>query len=325
MDEMDKNISIKILLNILSLEDSVQDFEIIRAQLIDAGYTIHISRVEIESEFTSSLRSNPYDIILADFKLPGFDAFGALQIRNEICPDVPFICVSGAIGEETAIKLLKSGANDYVIKDRLERLPFAIKHAIIEAKEKENRRMAEDQLRLSEERFRAIWDESFDGMRLMDKNGTIVMVNNAFCNQFGKTRDELEDQRIDVLYGSVDGKRILAETIEGFRTKTFSPHFEMQLTLWNDHIVWFEISNSIIKLGTGQQFLLSIFRDITERLSAEQTSKRAEEALRLSEMHYRLLVDGVCQALSIPTPKNTSEITELKILNEAIRKIKERQ
>jgi len=315
---MDENITIQPILNILSLEDSEQDFEIIREQLIAAGITLKISRVDKESDFVSLLRTNSYDIILADFKLPGFDAFGALQLRNEICPDVPFLCVSGAIGEERAIQLLESGANDYVIKDRLERLPFAIKNAIIEAKEKENRRIAEDQLRLSEERFRAIWDESFDGMRLMDKNGTIVMVNNAFCNQFGKTRDELEDHLLDVLYASGDGKRILATTIEGFRNKTFSPHFEMQLMLWNDRTVWFEISNSIIELGTGQQFLLSIFRDITDR-------KRAEEALQLSEMHYREFVEGVCKALSIPTPQNISEHIERTLLEEAIRKIKERR
>jgi len=315
---MDENITIQPILKILSLEDSEQDFEIIREQLIAAGITLKISRIDKESDFVSLLRTNSYDIILADFKLPGFDAFGALQLRNEICPDVPFLCVSGAIGEERAIQLLKSGANDYVIKDRLERLPFAIKNAIIEAKEKENRRIAEDQLRLSEERFRAIWDESFDGMRLMDKNGTIVMVNNAFCNQFGKTRDELEDHLLDVLYASGDGKRILATTIEGFRNKTFSPHFEMQLMLWNDRTVWFEISNSIIELGTGQQFLLSIFRDITDR-------KRAEEALQLSEMHYREFVEGVCEALSIPTPQNISEHIERTLLEEAIRKIKERR
>jgi PAS domain S-box-containing protein len=270
MDELNQNITIKTLLNILSLEDSVQDFDFIRKQLIDAGYALNISRVETENEYSSSLRSKPYDIILADFKLPGFDAFFALQLRNEICPAVPFICVSGAIGEERAIQLLKSGANDYVIKDRLERLPYAIKNAIIEAKEKENRRIAEEQLRLSEERFRAIWDGSFDGMRLMDKNGTIVLVNNAFCNQFGKTRDELEDQLLDVLYTPDEGKRILATTIEGFRNKTFSPHFEMQLTLWNDRTILFEISNSIIELGTGQQFMLSIFRDVTDRQRAEE-------------------------------------------------------
>lgn len=123
-------------LNVLALEDSARDFDLTKEQLIDAGYTLSIARVETEKEYTASLRTNPYDIILADFKLPGFDAFGALRVRNEICPETPFICVSGSIGEETAIELLKSGAVDYVIKDRPERLPFAIGRALDEAKEK---------------------------------------------------------------------------------------------------------------------------------------------------------------------------------------------
>ncbi len=122
-------------LAILALEDSTMDFELISELLIDAGYTFTMERVETETDFTTSLHIQAWDIILADFKLPGFDAFGALRIRNQICSDTPFICVSGSIGEETAIELLKSGAVDYVIKDRPERLPFAIKRALNEARE----------------------------------------------------------------------------------------------------------------------------------------------------------------------------------------------
>ena len=116
-------------LNVLSLEDSIPDFEMICHQLTNAGYDLKIFRVEKEKEFAALLKKNKYDIILADFNLPGFDAFGALRLCNQICPDVPFICVSGAIGEEKAVELLKLGAVDYVIKDRPERLPLAILRA----------------------------------------------------------------------------------------------------------------------------------------------------------------------------------------------------
>jgi two-component system, cell cycle sensor histidine kinase and response regulator CckA len=124
------------VLKVLVLEDCTRDFEIISEQLIDAGYRLTIERVETEASFAASLRDKSWDIVLADFNLPGFDAFGALRIRNEICPDTPFICVSGSIGEETAIELLKSGAVDYVIKDRPDRLPFAVGRALDEAREK---------------------------------------------------------------------------------------------------------------------------------------------------------------------------------------------
>ena len=122
----------KITLKVLYLEDSPRDIEIIRELLIDAGYDLSMDCTEKKKEFTSLLHRNKYDIILSDFKLPGFDAFGALELSTEICPDVPFICVSGSIGEETAIELIKQGAVDYILKDRLVRLPLAIKRALDE-------------------------------------------------------------------------------------------------------------------------------------------------------------------------------------------------
>ena len=137
----------KTELNVLSLEDSLRDFEIICERLLDEGFKMKISRVEKESDFVSALRNANWDIILADFRLPGFDAFAALRISREICPDVPFICLSGTIGEETAIDLIKSGAVDYVLKDRLARLPIAINRALQDASEKLARRKAEEELK----------------------------------------------------------------------------------------------------------------------------------------------------------------------------------
>ena len=131
------------VLNVLCLEDSPQDIEIMRELLTDAGYNLNMDCTAVEKEFVSLLRSHKYDLILADFKLPGFDGFAALRWSVEICPNVPFICISGTVGEETAVELLKKGAIDYVIKDRLNRLPSAIQRALDEAKEKEARKKAE--------------------------------------------------------------------------------------------------------------------------------------------------------------------------------------
>ena len=127
------------VLNVLCLEDSPRDAEIMRELLTDAGYDLNMDCTAAEKEFVSFLRSHKYDIILSDFKLPGFDGFTALRWSVEICPDVPFICISGTVGEETAVELLKKGAVDYILKDRLIRLPSAIQRALDEAKEKEAR------------------------------------------------------------------------------------------------------------------------------------------------------------------------------------------
>src|SRR5690606_3373529 len=128
---MEKKI-INTELKVLVLEDSLQDMELIRELLMVAGYILDLTHLENEAAYTIKLSEKCYDIILSDFSLPGFDAFGALEISKKICPDVPFICISGSIGEETAIDLLKLGAVDYVLKDRPERLPFAVKRALDE-------------------------------------------------------------------------------------------------------------------------------------------------------------------------------------------------
>lgn len=130
-------------LQVLSLEDSAMDYDIIREYLSDAAPRIKMMRVDKESEFIDMLRRNNYDVILADYNLPGFNALSALAHCLNICPDTPFICVSGAIGEETAIELLKQGAVDFVMKDKLERLPFAVNRALTEAREKRAHKRAD--------------------------------------------------------------------------------------------------------------------------------------------------------------------------------------
>ena len=169
-------------LNILSLEDNIRDYELMRLRLIDTGLKLNITRVDKESDFVSSLQNSKYDIILADFNLPGFDAFKALRLANEICPTVPYICVSGSIGEETAIELLKLGAVDYVIKDRPERLPSAIRRALDEKKEKETRLKAEKSLLQSEENFRHSISESPLGIRIVTIEGKTIYANKAFLD-----------------------------------------------------------------------------------------------------------------------------------------------
>lgn len=185
--------------NVLSLEDSDPDFEIISKQLIKAGYNLNISRAETENEFTSLIRNSKFDIILADYNLPQFNAFEALKICNLHCPEVPFICVSGSIGEIMAIELLKMGAVDYVIKDRLERLPFAIKRAMEEAKEKKARKLAEEELKKKEANYRTLTENIPDIISRIDRDLKHLYVNPAIekitgipsGDYIGKTNEDL--------------------------------------------------------------------------------------------------------------------------------------
>jgi signal transduction histidine kinase/ActR/RegA family two-component response regulator len=132
-------------LRILHIEDSPFDAEIIRERLSDAGYSFQIDWVSNQQEFTSYLETGVHDLVLADYQLPGFGASAALSLTQSLCPGIPFICVSGAIGEENAVELLKQGATDYVLKDRLDKLPMSMKRALDEVREHKARMLAEEE------------------------------------------------------------------------------------------------------------------------------------------------------------------------------------
>jgi PAS domain S-box-containing protein len=271
------------LLNILSLEDSVMDFELIHKQILRAGYTVNIARVDKESEFVAAIGGTKYDLILADFKLPGFDAFTALRLCKNICPDVPFICVSGMIGEETAAEIIKQGAVDYVLKDKLGRLPFAMERALNEAKEKKSRRQAEEALRESEQNYRTLADS---GQTLIWASGTDKRCNyfNRVWLEFtGRTLDqEIENgsilgvhpddlqQRMDVYLGSFD------------RREKFSIEYRL---LQHDGVYRWVEDNGSPRYSTTGAFLgyIGQCQDITIRKETEFIlQKKNEELLKLN-------------------------------------------
>ena len=121
-------------LRILHLEDDPHDAELIQAALEIEGIMPHVTRVETQAEFFASLEEGGFDIILADYTLPAFDGLSALKIAQAKCPDVPFIFISGTLGEEVAIEALKIGATDYLLKERLSRIMPSVQRALREAK-----------------------------------------------------------------------------------------------------------------------------------------------------------------------------------------------
>src|SRR5271166_3018165 len=137
-------------LRILSLEDDPKDADLIKDLLETEGIACDITRVENQADFLASLKQRGIDLILADYSLPSFDGISALRFAMKDCPDVPFIFVSGALGEEVAIEALKIGATDYVLKTRLSRLVPSVLRALREATDRAERKRAEESLRQSE-------------------------------------------------------------------------------------------------------------------------------------------------------------------------------
>jgi len=138
------------LLRILSLEDDPRDAELIQELLEAEGIACAVTRVDTHPAFQACLEGDRFDVILADYTLPSFDGLAALKLARSTCPDVPFIFVTGTLGEEVAIEALKIGATDYVLKTRLSRLAPSILRALREADEIAERKRAEEALRRNE-------------------------------------------------------------------------------------------------------------------------------------------------------------------------------
>ena len=141
-------------LRVVHLEDDIRDAELVKATLEAEGIHSEQRRVENEQEFLGALTQGNVDLILADYTLPSFDGLSALKIAQQHAPDVPFIFVSGTLGEDVAIEALKKGATDYVLKTRLVRLSPSIMRALADAREKAERKRAQEALRRSEKELR---------------------------------------------------------------------------------------------------------------------------------------------------------------------------
>jgi PAS domain S-box-containing protein len=137
-------------LQILLLEDDTSDAELVQELLEAEGFACKIARVQTHGEFVTALEHDEIDLILADYKLPSFDGAAALKLASSARPEVPFIFVSGTIGEELAIEALKMGATDYVLKTGLSRLAPSVRRAMREAEGRAERKKTEEALRRSE-------------------------------------------------------------------------------------------------------------------------------------------------------------------------------
>lgn len=166
---------------VLNLEDSRLDAELNQLTLEEEGIPCEFVRVDTKENFQAALDNERFDIILADFTLPSFNGVSALVMARKICPDIPFIFVTGTLGEEVAIDALKRGATDYLLKTRLARLAPAVKRALLEKAEKIARKKAEEDLRIKNQAI----ESSINGIAIFDRQGHISYVNPAFLNMWG--------------------------------------------------------------------------------------------------------------------------------------------
>ena len=192
----------KKILKILFCEDVATDAELEIRELARAGLHFKTMVVKSEEGFRKGILEFAPDVILSDYTLPsGFNGLRALEITQELRPDIPFIFVSGTIGEERAIESLKRGATDYVLKDHPDRLPQAVLRAVSESEEKRLLRETQEALRVSEERFSQFMKHLPGAAFILDEDGSYLYVNQTWERRFLKRPSNLLGRSLKEVWG----------------------------------------------------------------------------------------------------------------------------
>jgi diguanylate cyclase (GGDEF)-like protein/PAS domain S-box-containing protein len=274
-------------LRILLLEDNASDAELLEYKLRKGGLVFDALRVDTEPAFKQALNTFRPDIVLADYNLPSYSGLAALNYIQQACSDIPVIMVTGAVGEEMAVELLRVGARDYILKDKLTRLPSAVANVLREKEEVSARRESERRLREAESKFRMLFETANDGIFLQDADGFVD------CNQRGADMYGLAKEAI-IGHSPVefcpekqpDGRlsaNVAAEKVQAAMSGE-SQCFEWQALRADKTPFDVDINLNRIEFG-GSVYLQAVVRDITER-------KRTEQALRDSESRFRNLVEA---------------------------------
>ncbi len=277
-------------LHLLVIEDSEADFLLVQRSLRQHGVEADYQRVDGYPALTGALEAGGWDAILSDYNVPGMDFRTTLGlIRNE-APDLPVILVSGSIGEEVAMDLLRRGLSDFVLKDRPTRLAGALEHALETAEVRRAQRTTEAALRESEARFATIFQSSPLAIGLSRlRDGSMVEVNEAFLRLFGDTRETVIG-RTSLDLGHWRHAEDRARMMEIVQREGRVRNFEFQSPTRDGRVHDLLMSGEKILLG-GEAFLLGMLSDIT-------ALKEAERALKAGEARYRRLFESMSDAFA---------------------------
>lgn len=258
-------------LRILHLEDDPHDSELIQALLEGAGIGCEVVRVQTGAEFSSALVERQFDLIVSDFTLPAFDGLSALAFARERAADLPFLFVSGTIGEEIAIESLKGGATDYVLKQRLDRLVPAVRRALREAQERADRQRFEEKLREQA----ALLDQAHDAILVSDLEGRIKYWNAGAARLYGWSAAEVLGQEMEALLDR--GERIARQSRWRQVGERGGWEGEAQQITKDGKPVTVESRWTLLRTGDGDpRSLLVINNDITERKLIEAQFLRTQ-------------------------------------------------
>jgi PAS domain S-box-containing protein len=293
-------------IHFLHLEDNAVDAELVQAKLESAGIVCRITRVQTGEAFGDALRQGGYDVILADYRLPTYDGMSALRLARQLARDVPFIFVSGAMGEDAAIEGLTEGATDYVLKQKLMRLEPAVKRALRDAENRLERKRVEAEVAHLSHQMELILSCAGEGIFGTDEAGYVTFVNPAMARMVGWEISELLGRPAHDIWHHTrpDGRPCPTEECPmrtAFRNgRTHHSHDEL---FWRKDGTSFPAEYTSTPIMEGDRILgtVVVVKDITER-------KQAVETLRRSERRKTILNRIASIFLTVPDDEMYAEV-----------------
>jgi PAS domain S-box-containing protein len=256
-------------LRILSVEDDPKDTGLIQDLFETEGIVCEITRVDTQASMLDLLKKAGVDLILADYSLPSFDGISALKLAIQVCPDVPFIFVSGTLGEEVAIEALKLGATDYVLKTSLSRLVPSVQRALREATQKAERKRAAEALRQSETYLAEAQRLSHTGsFGWKPSTGEIIWSEETFrIFQYDRTTTPTAELVLQRVYP--EDAALVQQTIERATQDGGNFEHEYRLLMTDGSVKHVHVVAHALSESDGIEFVGAVM-DVTERKQAEQ-------------------------------------------------------
>lgn len=269
-------------LRVLIVEDSVDDTLLLLRELRRGGYEPQYERVDTAEAMRAALEKQDWDIVVSDHAMPSFSAPAALKsLQDGGWPDIPFIIVSGHIGEDAAVKAMKAGAHDFVSKDGLARLAPAIERELRDAEERRERRRAQEALRLAEEKYRGIFENAVEGIFQTTTGGQFVTANPMMARIFGYDSPE---EMLRTIHDVAEQLYVEPEQRTEFARRMFRDgrvfEFEVRVYRKDGSMIWVSINARAVRDGSGEIVgFEGTLEDITKRKRAEEDLRRSMDRL----------------------------------------------
>lgn len=272
-------------LRVLLVEDSEEDSLLLVRELRRGGYKLEHMRVETAESMRRALQDREWDVVISDYRMPSFDALGALQVLHESGQDIPFIIVSGKIGEDLAVAAMKSGASDYLMKGNLARLVPVMERELREAEERRTHRLTQEAVRRGKAEWESVFDSVSDLIIITDADGVVSRCNGRVKAYFPGGYGAIIGRRIDeIFFGSEqpEGKlfrflhSVQSEADEDIRFPNLSG--------------WYNVASYPMRTeGSDRPNLVFIIKDITKRREVEEEKRTSDrELLTLYAVAFRL-------------------------------------